>query len=428
MLQNSDLGGIKGMSADFSGADLIGAELGGAEVSGANFTDAKLVDVDLTRVFMDLTDLTGADLAGADLSGNFLPEVDFSGADLTDANLTFTHLSGADFTGADLSSADFRGAHLGETDYTVGSFANSNWAGPAHAGPAVFIDAVLMGARFCTDHLTGYGTSLLPDGTDPWAHDLGSLTDCDFPAGVEEASAASDAEKALADAEWSLAGAELALQLVSDERYELRLALGEAVGLANSLDDTEYPDCNPVHAEDRSLFGIPTGTDMAEVIAQVTERCGPPDPFIARYDSWDYSPDRDQWGAMCVADDVSTYRAWSADDRFLTVSFYRNADGSQFTLDTGWMFGWTGGDLPGGIEVGMTVDEVTEILDLDPDLFVHEDLSEYGKGLYHTYVWGQGTGWGMTASTHGQPYNNSILYFEEGLFSGFESTDYNMCQ
>tara|TARA_B100001971_G_scaffold170824_1_gene162975 strand:- start:254 stop:559 length:306 start_codon:yes stop_codon:yes gene_type:complete len=97
--------------------------------------------------------------------------------------------------------------------------------------------------------------------------------------------------------------------------------------------------------------------------------------------------------------------------------------------DTGWMFGWTGGDLPGGIEIGMTKDEVTDILDLDPDLFMHEDLSDYGVDMPdYTYYWGEGAGWGLTASTHGQPYNSSLLYFDEDLFSGFRSTRFNLCQ
>ena len=92
-----------------------------------------------------------------------------------------------------------------------------------------------------------------------------------------------DLERATSDQD----DADLANQLLEEERWELRDALNEAVELANSLDGTVYPDCNPVHAEDRSLFGIPTGTDMAEVISQVTERCGPADPFIPMFDSWD---------------------------------------------------------------------------------------------------------------------------------------------
>ena len=421
-LRNSNLSGIKGMGTNFSGADLTGADLGGAEVSGANFTDAQLTDADLTGIHMDLVVAAGADLAGSDLSGTFLPGVDFSGADLTNVNLTFTHLSGADFTGADLRYADLRGAHLGETDYTVGVFANSNWPGPAHAGPAVFTNALLGAAKFCFEHLIGF-PSVLPDGSETSAHDLDRLTDCGLLAEVRFI------ESPPAEAGQAMTDLELALQLVSGESNELRIALIEALRLANSLDATEYPDCNPVHAADRSLFGIPTGADMVEVIAQVSERCGPPDPFIARYDSWDSTPDRDQWGSMCAADDVSTYRTWQVGDRFLTVNFYRDDDGSQFTLGTGWMFGWTGGDLPGGIEVGMTKEEVTDILGLDPDGFVHEDLSDY---LIDTpdfsYFWGEGVGWGMTASTHGQPLNTSVLYFDEGLLSGFDSTDFNLCQ
>ncbi len=236
----------------------------------------------------------------------------------------------------------------------------------------------------------------------------------------------------LRDAEYTardLEESEDVVSLLQAEAIELRIALDELLDLAASLDDTEYPDCNPVHQQDRSLFGLPTGADMDEVIAVVTERCGPADPFVPTYDSWDYTPDRDQWNAMCVADDTWTRRTWRNADRVITVNFYRGMDDGGNPIDAGWMFGWTGGDLPAGIEIGMTRDQVTDILGLDPDRFVHEDLSDYGIDMPdHTYYWGEGDGWGPTASTHGQPYNSSVLYFDEGLFVGFASTDYNMCQ
>ena len=245
---------------------------------------------------------------------------------------------------------------------------------------------------------------------------------------VEET--AESTSRDLEGATMELDKADLVNQLLEEERWELRDALDEAVELANSLDDTEYPDCNPVHAEDRSLFGIPIGTDMAEVISQVTERCGPSDPFIPMLETIiDPSPDRDQWGSMCVAEDVWTRRVWQTGARTIAVNFYRTMDDSAANTDTGWMFGWEGGDMPAGIQGGMTKDEVTDILDLDPNGFIQEGFNvPYGVNVDEAYRWGEGAGWGPTVSTHGQPDNVSLLYFAEGVFWGFAGTDYSLCQ
>ncbi|MDG2300911.1 MAG: hypothetical protein P8L22_03980 [Acidimicrobiales bacterium] len=233
-----------------------------------------------------------------------------------------------------------------------------------------------------------------------------------------------DLEQALEDLDDSY----LSNQFLDEERRELRSALRSAIELGNSLDATKYPDCNPVHEKDRSLFGLATGTSMVEVITEVTKRCGPPNPFVPMFAS-DSTPDRDQWNSMCIVEDIWTRRVWHANSRTLTVDFYRTIDGNSENPDTGWMFGWSGGDLPGGIQIGMTRDQVIDVLDLDQSRFYQVDLYiSADVAVDEAYVWGIGSGWGTTASTHGQPYNSSLLYFKDGTFVYFYSTEYSMCQ
>ena len=245
---------------------------------------------------------------------------------------------------------------------------------------------------------------------------------------VEETAerASNDLEQARRDLE----DAGLINQLLDEERAELRVVLDDVLKLANSLDDTKYPECNPVHLEDNSLFGIPTGTDMDDVISAVTERCGPPDPYIPMIDvRFDDSPDRDQWNSMCFVEDIWTSRVWQVGDRTITVKFYRTIESASEKFDTGWMFGWTGGDFPSGVQIGMTKNEITDALKLDPNRFYTTDLKiSIDVTVDEAYRWGEGTGWGQTANTNGQPYNISLLYFKKDLFVGFGSNEFDLCQ
>lgn len=136
-----NLGGLRLIDADFSGAYLEGAQFAGSNLTKGYFKGSHLRGVSLAAAVLTQTNFEGADLAEVDLGDVSLEAAavppSFQGACLTPGqvislytcglinfqgvictgDMSHAHLAGADFRGADLSGVNFEKADLSGVNF-----------------------------------------------------------------------------------------------------------------------------------------------------------------------------------------------------------------------------------------------------------------------------------------------------------------------